>query len=477
LREGADGMPGADAITGLLSNESVTLPASSSGVPSSYAGAVCSMTVYKGAADDSANWAYTFSPASAAPLLTYTASGRAVTITGIAADVDTAYVDITATKAGAASITKRFTVTKSRAGASITGARGAGHYYATGATWSDSIADAATPGGNVAGDVVTISSGTYVMEKRWTGSDWVDNGVVIPGNLIVPGSILGSAIRAGTLDIRAPDGRLLLGANGDFGGTVKASNLQVGGDLNNLIRDPRYKDLTWWGMASNQTPAVSVQDWNGTPQGSWPRYNVSVYFSPTGGVQYNTQTKTMPLVPGATYLVEYDLLFHNDWDGDFSVWFVVNGWTANLLGGLGIVPDSQYKFADGNGIQYPGGTREWRRVSAIITIPTNIPSATEGSFLFLRSIRGGTVEMGAINLIRLMDSVLIKDGAITANKIQAKAITADKISVNEISSMSPNVGELSSRAGGQGAGTIIRGDQIIIFDEGGNIREITGRLW
>jgi hypothetical protein len=348
------------------------------------------------------------------------------------------------------------------------GARGAGQYYAGGSAWSDGTANAVTPGDNVVNDVVTISNGgTFAMTKRWDGASWNAIGAVFDGSLFVTGSINGAAIRAGTLDIRAPDGRLLLGANGDFGGIVRANNLQVGGDLNNLVRDPRYKDLTWWGMAPHQTPAVSVQDWNGTPQGSWPRYNVSVYFSPTNGVQYNTSTQMMPLVPGATYLVEYDLLFHNDWDGDFSVWLHVAGWSGNLLGGLGIIPDSGYTFADTNGIQYPGYTREWKRVSATFTIPTNIPSATQGQFIILRSIRGGTVEMGAFNLIRLMDNVLIKDGAITANKL----------TVNQLSAVSTNVGELSSRVGGQGAGTVIRGDQIIIYDEGGNIREISGRLW
>lgn len=83
------------------------------------------------------------------------------------------------------------------AGVGTPGARGAGHYYATGSTWSDVVAQAACPGSTpVLNDVVTISSSTYVMEKRWTGSAWVENGVVVNGKLIAPDSILTSALAA-----------------------------------------------------------------------------------------------------------------------------------------------------------------------------------------------------------------------------------------------------------------------------------------
>lgn len=109
-------------------------------------------------------------------------------------------------------------ISKMRDGANgskgVDGPRGAGHYYVAGGSWSDIVADMATPGENVLDDVVTISSGTFVMEKRWNGSAWVDNGVVINGKLIVPESILAGAIDTRDLKIRAPDGTILLSAGG-----------------------------------------------------------------------------------------------------------------------------------------------------------------------------------------------------------------------------------------------------------------------
>lgn len=207
------GTDGVDAITGVLSNELVALPSNSSGVVSSYTGAECTLRIYKGINEDG-GWAFGFSPASSAAALAYTTSGGTATVTGLAAGVDAAFIDITATKAGHSSITKRFNVTKSRAGASVTGARGAGHYYVAGSSWSDVVAQAACPGGPVTNDVVTISSGTYVMEKRWTGSAWVENGVVINGKLIVPDSILASSIDTRGLSLRDEAGNIAIRMTG-----------------------------------------------------------------------------------------------------------------------------------------------------------------------------------------------------------------------------------------------------------------------
>lgn len=103
------------------------------------------------------------------------------------------------------------------------GARGAGHYYAYGTSWTDTLANITIPTTKVVGDVVTISGGTFVMEKRWTGAEWVENGVVVNGNLIVPGSVLGSALRAGTVDILAPDGTVILTATAPLAEQTKSN--------------------------------------------------------------------------------------------------------------------------------------------------------------------------------------------------------------------------------------------------------------
>ncbi len=104
-----------------------------------------------------------------------------------------------------------------------TGSRGAGHFYASGSAWSDIVADAATPGGNIVDDVVTISNGTtFVDERRWTGSAWIANGVVVDGNLIVNGSVVAAKINSNGLSIRDNLGNIILAAGSTLAPTYAA---------------------------------------------------------------------------------------------------------------------------------------------------------------------------------------------------------------------------------------------------------------
>lgn len=110
-RQGEQGNLGPAAVTAVLSNESITLAASSSGSVNSFAGAVSTMTIFEGATDVSGNWTYT----TAVSGVTITGTDtRTVTITAMSAD--TGYIDITASRSGYSPITKRVTVNKSRAG-------------------------------------------------------------------------------------------------------------------------------------------------------------------------------------------------------------------------------------------------------------------------------------------------------------------------------------------------------------------------
>lgn len=100
-------------------------------------------------------------------------------------------------------------------GTGTTGQRGAGQYYAQGNSWSDLIAEMATPGASVVDDQVVIWNGTnYAEARRWNGSAWVATGAQIPGDLIVPGTMLGNRIKAGTLEILKLDGTPILTLGG-----------------------------------------------------------------------------------------------------------------------------------------------------------------------------------------------------------------------------------------------------------------------
>ena len=118
VTNGTNGNNGSDAIIGVVSNESVTLPADQNGAVSSYAGAVSTLTIYKGATDDTANWTITQSLDGATVTASGTPANRTATVTGMSKDVAT--VTFTATRSGYSTITKTFTITKVKAGQNAT---------------------------------------------------------------------------------------------------------------------------------------------------------------------------------------------------------------------------------------------------------------------------------------------------------------------------------------------------------------------
>lgn len=100
-----------DTVGLVLSNEAMTVAAAPDGTVASLSGVATTATILLGGVDDSANWALTAGTASE---MTGTLSGKTYTVTGVSAD--TAYVDLTASRTGFASLTKRFSVSKSRQG-------------------------------------------------------------------------------------------------------------------------------------------------------------------------------------------------------------------------------------------------------------------------------------------------------------------------------------------------------------------------
>lgn len=103
---------GQSAVSALLTNESHTVAADADGSNPDLTGASTLMRVFLGIDEDTQNW--TFARSNSTGIFS-TISGNTVTITAMT--VDEGFIDITASKSGQADITKRFTVTKSKAGA------------------------------------------------------------------------------------------------------------------------------------------------------------------------------------------------------------------------------------------------------------------------------------------------------------------------------------------------------------------------
>jgi hypothetical protein len=102
---------GANAIIGVLSNETQALPATAAGAVTSFAAAVSTMSVYNGTSDDTDAWSF----AKTDHNCTSSLSGSTVTVSALSAD--SGYVEITASRTGFGAITKRFVLSKAKAGA------------------------------------------------------------------------------------------------------------------------------------------------------------------------------------------------------------------------------------------------------------------------------------------------------------------------------------------------------------------------
>jgi len=107
---------GSDSVTAFLTNESHIVPSSSTGVVSSFAGAVTDMIVFIGSSDTTSLWSYSITTNIGVTGSFGTgALKNRYTVSALSGDVG--YVDITASRIGFAAVTKRFTIAKSIAGA------------------------------------------------------------------------------------------------------------------------------------------------------------------------------------------------------------------------------------------------------------------------------------------------------------------------------------------------------------------------
>ena len=180
--KGATGDPGAtgvSAVTGILSNESVTLAADSSGTVASYTNAKTTMAIFLGITDDSANWTVAATPGAG---VTGSISGKTYTVTALTND--TGYVTLTASRTGGGypSVTKTFTLSKAKAGtAGSNGTTPTSYWMVCPSVIQKSIAGVYTPatitvaGYSQAGAGTPAAySGRFIIASSTDGSTYTD---------------------------------------------------------------------------------------------------------------------------------------------------------------------------------------------------------------------------------------------------------------------------------------------------------------
>jgi hypothetical protein len=213
-------------------------------------------------------------------------------------------------------------------------------------------------------------------------------------------------------------------------GGITASKLRIGGS-DNIIPDPKFYDLGWWGRTG-----FPVSDYTGQNNG-WLGGAI-LLLTAGGGVTRSSTSKPFTSTPGATMRLEVQVQLSTDFVGEFSVYFYVEGASLYSMGcpNLGTWPSGDYP---GWPIQFNSGSAKGRyNFSQEITIPVN-SQCVNAHMVVVDRVIAGNVAFGSCSATRVSDSVLIKDGAITAQKIQVDSLQA-------ISNI------VIARVGGQGAG-------------------------
>lgn len=202
---------GNDSIVGYLTNESVTVPADSSGTVSSYTGSGGTFEVYQGLTRLTGIGITYSVPSLSGCSVSINSSTGVYSVSGMSADFGTATLRASLVIAGTTiNLDKVYTIAKSKAGQ--TGAGGSGtrgtvniSSSISGSSWTDNAAvsalSAAGYGAPQSRDIVTLyNTSTSFSESRfYSGSAWVTLDAYINGNLLVSRTVASAAIQTGAI--------------------------------------------------------------------------------------------------------------------------------------------------------------------------------------------------------------------------------------------------------------------------------------
>ncbi|WP_168371558.1 hypothetical protein [Sphingomonas sp. Leaf257] len=208
--------------------------------------------------------------------------------------------------------------------------------------------------------------------------------------------------------------------------TIVARNLAIG-NFDNIIPDGGFFDPGFWngknfsGGYGNNTVTVR-------PQNSQWRFDRTIYIDPTDAAWY---TPFFTVEIGATYKLDYQIYMSPDFNGWLNISLHMPGlyWLGIRKGFAGIDPTANYS---GDSHTFHRGDTNFNPAPVIFSIPSEASNLTRNTqFRFDGHWTTGYVEF-MVRIVRVSDATLIKDGAITTDKITAGAINADKVSAGAI---------------------------------------------
>lgn len=280
------------------------------------------------------------------------------------------------------------------------------------------IVDALPAPGGYSGPVVVFNQADGKLH-RYTGGTWVKE--VPTSDLtgkITAQQLAADSVVAGTIAAGAVSARELAA------GAVTTSKLAVG-NFDNIIPDAEFSDKAWWGVGDG----YEVISHAGSPSHS-PSWNSrhSLRIKRSGAAR--AASHFFPCEMGATYRIRLQVFLSADFSGRFSAILHVP-WVAYHT--MGVTPTGVW--TSGEPIMFEGSSPkgEVQSFEAIFTNPSS--GARDNSrfqFILRSELAAGYAEIGGMSIVRVGDSTLIQDGAVTTQKLTASSVTADKLAANSV---------------------------------------------
>jgi len=496
-KAGADGT-GTNAVSIVLSRTAVQLFGYADGSVPDYSNASGTLTVYSGATDVTASATLSASASSGVTGTINTSTNTPVSgqpkgyyrITNMTGDVGALTFTVLY---NAVTYTATFSASKNKVGYEIVGTLPSTNlfegrmvflttddklYRYTGSAWTAAVSGgditagtlqtaafassiepvtivSSVPGTKSTNSIFNTSDGKLY---RWNGTSYVasvattDLSGQITGTQITDGaittakmtanSINGDRITAGTLDASKivadsiTAGQIAAGAISTdelAANSVTAGKIAIG-DFSVQANNPSFEDgVTGWTLEGNWTISYNASI---ARTGFW--YAVSTFTSPAA----MRNTKLVATNPGEVFYVEAWIKYSSA--SGLGSYVRLTGLNAS-----GVEVSNQAGNAVGT------GNTSYTKSSGTFTVPAGVFTV---KVEVVSDITGGTCYVDDVRMIRASNSVLIEDGAITADKVSANAITADKISAGAVTAAKISVTNLSSINADLGsitAGTIV----------------------
>ena len=243
----------------------------------------------------------------------------------------------------------------------------------------------------------------------------------LAANSITANEIAANAITANRLAANS------VTANAIVAGTVSAAHLAAGavtatklaiGNSDSVIPDSNFQDRAFW--VNYNLPGIGLMATNG----SWPAASVNLLQVTGSATVRDWVTPFFDMEPGATYRIRAYYWTDGSFSGSMNANIHMPGYQwLSLKTGIGATPDA----ADANAITAPTSGVVFKEIT--IT-NANIYDCRHWQFRF-RAAFTGTFQFYA-SIVRVSDTTLIQDGAITTPKITVGSLNGDRIAANTL---------------------------------------------